>query len=199
MSKKLYGKSILKTHEKFYLADASLKYCIMDFHTKSLTSSPKNIVYFEFKREGYKVYTDKNKTKEIDFISTHCNEHIYIQIYLRLPEESVQEIVNFLEIKNHYPKYTITLNEFAGRNVNSIKMMHLSDCVLKDSFNYGIASQQKKYKNHDTCLKQQLSWFFVFYFMYSSSQPSFLYLEHNKFESFILLHYYLRELAFTNI
>lgn len=132
--KKLYGKSILKTHEKFYLADASLKYCIMDFHTKSLASSPKNIVYFELKREGYKVYTDKNKTKEIDFVSIHCNEHIYIQIYLHLPEESVQEIVNFLEIKNHYPKYTITLDEFAGRNVNGIKMMHLPDCLLKDKF-----------------------------------------------------------------
>ena len=52
----LQGKSILKTQEKFYLADSSLKYCIMGFNPKSVAAMLENIVYFELRRRGYEVY-----------------------------------------------------------------------------------------------------------------------------------------------
>ena len=55
----LQGKSVLKTQEKFYLADASLKYCIMGFNPKSIASMLENIVYFELRRRGYDVYIGK--------------------------------------------------------------------------------------------------------------------------------------------
>ena len=42
----LQGKSVLKTQEKFYLADASLKYCVMGFNAKSVAAMLENIVYF---------------------------------------------------------------------------------------------------------------------------------------------------------
>lgn len=56
----MQGKTVLKTQEKFYLADASLKYCIMGFNTKSVAAMLENIVYFELKRKGYDVYIGKN-------------------------------------------------------------------------------------------------------------------------------------------
>ena len=59
---------MLKTQEKFYLADASLKYCIMGFNPKSITAMLENIVYFEL-RWDYEVYIGKNETKEIDFVA----------------------------------------------------------------------------------------------------------------------------------
>ena len=40
----LQGKSVLKTQEKFYLADASLKYCIMGFNPKTIAAMLENIV-----------------------------------------------------------------------------------------------------------------------------------------------------------
>ena len=43
----LQGKSVLKTQEKFYLADASLKYCMMGFNPTSIAAMLENIVYFE--------------------------------------------------------------------------------------------------------------------------------------------------------
>ena len=52
----LQGKSVLKTQEKYYLADPSLKYCIMGFNPKSVASMLENLVYFELKRRGYEVY-----------------------------------------------------------------------------------------------------------------------------------------------
>jgi len=60
----LQGKSVLKTQEKFYLADASLKYCIMGFNPKSIAAMLENIVYFELRRRGYEVYIGKNETKK---------------------------------------------------------------------------------------------------------------------------------------
>ena len=65
----MQGKSVLKTQEKFYLADSSLKYCIMGFNPKSIAAMLENIVYFELRRRGYEVYIGKNETKEIDFVA----------------------------------------------------------------------------------------------------------------------------------
>ena len=46
------------------------------------------------------------------------DERIYVQVCLNLPEESDREIANLLEIKDHYPKYVVTLDDLAGGNVD---------------------------------------------------------------------------------
>ena len=55
----LQGKSVLKTQEKFYLADQSIKYALYGFSPTSVASILENIVYFELKRRGYDVYIGK--------------------------------------------------------------------------------------------------------------------------------------------
>lgn len=130
----LQGKSVLKTQEKFYLADASLKYCMMGFNPKSLAVMLENIVYFELRRRGYEVYIGKNETKEIDFVAVRRDERIYVQVCRSLPEESDRETANLLEIKDHYPKYVVTLDEFASGNINGVKIVHLADFLLRDEY-----------------------------------------------------------------
>ena len=130
----LQGKSVLKTQEKFYLADASLKYCIMGFNPKSIAAMLENIVYFELRRRGYEVYIGKNETKEIDFVAVQRDERIYVQVCRRLPEESDREVANLLEIKDHYPKYVVTLDELAAGNINGVKIVHLADFLLSDTY-----------------------------------------------------------------
>lgn len=130
----LQGKSVLKTQEKFYLADASLKYCMMGFNPKSLAAMLENIVYFELRRRGYEVYIGKNETKEIDFVAVRRDERIYVQVCRSLPEESDRETANLLEIKDHYPKYVVTLDEFASGNINGVKIVHLADFLLRDEY-----------------------------------------------------------------
>ena len=130
----LQGKSVLKTQEKFYLADASLKYCMMGFNPKSLAAMLENIVYFELRRRGYEVYIGKNEKKEIDFVAVRRDERIYVQVCRSLPEESDRETVNLLEIKDHYPKYVVTLDEFASGNINGVKIVHLADFLLRDEY-----------------------------------------------------------------
>lgn len=127
----LQGKSVLKTQEKFYLADQSLKYCIMGFNPKSIASMLENIVYFELKRRGYEVYIGKLGTKEIDFVAIKRDERIYVQVCRTLPENSNREIGNLLAIKDQYPKYVVTLDELSTGNVNGVKIIHLFDFLLK--------------------------------------------------------------------
>ena len=108
-------KSVLKTQEKFYLADTSLKYCIMGFNPKSIAAMLENIVYFELRRRGYEVYIGKNETKEIDFVAVRRDERIYFQVCRRLPEESDREVANLLEI-------------------NGVKIVHLADFLLSGEY-----------------------------------------------------------------
>ena len=130
----LQGKAVLKTQEKFYLADTSLKYCIMGFDLKSIPSMLENVVYFELRRRGYEVYIGKSGTKEIDFVAVQRDERIYVQVCTRLPEESDRELANLLEIKDHYPKYVVTLDELATGNVNGVKIVHLADFLLSHEY-----------------------------------------------------------------
>ena len=130
----MQGKTVLKTQEKFYLADASLKYCMMGFNPKSVAAMLENIVYFELRRKGYDVYIGKNATKEIDFVAVRRDERIYVQVCRNLPEESDREVANLLEIKDHYPKYVVTMDELAAGNINGVKIVHLADFLLSKDY-----------------------------------------------------------------
>lgn len=123
----LQGKSILKTHEKFYLADASLKYCMMGFNPKSIAAMLENIVYFELRRRGYDVYIGKNATKEIDFVAVKRDERISVQVWRNLPEESDHEIANLFNIKDQFFKFIVTLDELTVGNIKGVKIVHLAN------------------------------------------------------------------------
>ena len=128
----LQGKSVLKTQEKYYLADPSLKYSIMGFNPKSVAAMLENLVYFELRRRGYEVYIGKYETKEIDFVAVRRDDRIYVQICRNLPENSDRELANLLELKDHYPKYVVTLDDLAGGNVNGVKIVHMADFLLSE-------------------------------------------------------------------
>lgn len=126
----LQGKNILKTQEKFYIADQSIKYALFGFNPTSIASMMENLVFFELKRRGYEVYIGKNGDKEIDFVAVKRDEKQYIQVCRELPKESDREIANLMAIKDNYPKIVITLDDYASGNINGIKIVHLADFLL---------------------------------------------------------------------
>ena len=130
----LQGKSILKTQEKYYLSDVSLKYALLGYNRKMLDGAMENIVFLELKRRGYNVFIGKNNTKEIDFVAERCAEKIYVQVCVQLPENSDREIGNLMEIRDHYPKYVVTHNELDVGIENGIKIVHLSDFLLAEAW-----------------------------------------------------------------
>lgn len=130
----LQGKSVLKTQEKFYLADAALKYCVMGFNPKSIASMLENIVYFELLRRGYQVYIGKLGTKEIDFVAERQGARIYVQVCRTLPEDSDREISNLLEIRDQHPKLIVTLDPYAAGNVDGVRILHAVDFLLSAGY-----------------------------------------------------------------
>ena len=132
----LHGKEILKTQEKFYLADVSLKYAVLGYNVDSVASSLENIVYLELRRRGYDVYIGKMKDKEIDFVATNQNDKIYVQVTQEIKSEKTQkrEYDQLLEIKDNYPKYVGMANDFASGNYQGIKTMNITDFLLSKEY-----------------------------------------------------------------
>lgn len=62
------------------------------------------------------------------------DKRIYVQICRNLPEESNREVANLLEIRDHYPKYVVTLDELAAGNINGVKIVHLTDFLLTEDY-----------------------------------------------------------------
>ena len=71
--------------------------------------------------------------KEIDFVATNRDDRLYIQVCRELPKESDREIANLMEIKDHFPKMVVTLDDYASGNVNGIKIVHLADFLLNEN------------------------------------------------------------------
>lgn len=132
----LQGKNILKTQEKFYLADVSLRYSVLGYTVDSVASSLENIVYLELKRRGYNVYIGKTKDKEIDFVATKQNEKIYVQVTQEIKSEKTQkrECEQLLEIRDNYPKYVVMADDFAGGNYEGIKTMNIVEFLLSKEY-----------------------------------------------------------------
>lgn len=126
----LQGKAVLKTQEKYYLSDISLKYSQMGFNRKMLSAMLENIVYLEMRRRNYDVYIGKLGTKEIDFIGVRRDERIYIQVCDQLPEDSSRETENLMNIKDHYHKYVVCRDPLAIGNDNGIEIVHIADFLL---------------------------------------------------------------------
>ena len=132
----LQGKEILKTQEKFYLADNSLRYSVLGYNADSVAASLENIVYLELCRRGYTVHIGKTSDGEIDFVATRQNEKIYVQVTQEINSEKTEkrEYNRLLEIHDNYPKYVLRADEFAGGNYEGIKTMHIADFLLSSEY-----------------------------------------------------------------
>ena len=128
------GKKYLESSEKFYLCDTGIRYAILGSRNMDYGRVYENMVCIELLRRGYGVYVGKLYQKEIDFVAVRRDERIYVQVCRRLPEESDREVANLLEIKDHYPKYVVTLDELAAGNINGVKIVHLADFLLSDIY-----------------------------------------------------------------
>lgn len=132
----LQGKEILKTQEKFYLADVALRYSVLGYNADSVASSLENIVYLELCRRGYTVNVGKTGDSEIDFVAVRQNEKIYVQVTQEINSEKTEkrEYSRLLEIPDNYPKFVLTTDEFAGGNYEGIRTMHIADFLLSAEY-----------------------------------------------------------------
>lgn len=132
----LQGKEILKTQEKFHLADTSLRYSVLGYNDDTVASSLENVVYLELRRRGYTVHIGKMGDAEVDFVATRQNERVYVQVTQRIDSGKTEkrEYERLLEIRDNYPKYVLRTDEFAGGNYQGIITMHVADFLLSNAY-----------------------------------------------------------------
>ncbi len=132
----LQGRELLKTQEKFYLADLALRYSVLGYDADSVAASLENIVYLELCRRGYTVNVGKTDGGEIDFVAERQNERLYVQVTQEIRSEKTakREYERLLEIRDNYPKYVLTTDAFAGGNYQGIRTMHIADFLLSTEY-----------------------------------------------------------------
>ena len=132
----LRGKEILKTQEKFYLADTSLRYSVLGYTPDSVAASLENVVYLELCRRGYTVSIGKTLDGKIDFVAQRQNDRLYLQVTQEIKSEKTEkrEYERLLEVRDNYPKYVLRTDEFAGGNYEGIKSMHIADFLLSNEY-----------------------------------------------------------------
>lgn len=110
----LEGKKILTVNEKYYCADHGLREAVFGKNTQNIDQILENIVCLELLRRNFKVFVGKKDESEIDFIAERNGVKIYVQVaYLLASEETVRrEFSVYDSIKDNFPKYVVSMDEF---------------------------------------------------------------------------------------
>ena len=110
----LEGKKVLTVNEKYYCADHGLREAVFGKNTQNIDQILENIVCLELLRRNFKVFVGKKDESEIDFIAERNGVKIYVQVaYLLASEETVRrEFSVYDSIKDNFPKYVVSMDEF---------------------------------------------------------------------------------------
>ena len=130
------GKEILKTLEKCYAGDPGLIHATMGYRDRAISGLLENIILLELKRRGYNVFTGRSEEREVDFIAMRGEEKLYVQVSFRMDAQSTvdREFNPLLEIRDHHPKYVVTMDDIWRDNYEGVKHMHIADFLLADFY-----------------------------------------------------------------
>ena len=123
------GKMHLKTESKYYICDTGLRNMILGTVNKDVGHQIENIVYLELLRRGYTVHIGKSgRGTEVDFVAARDKKTEYYQVSASVLEEKTleRELTPLRQIKDNYPKFLITLDDFIGDH-DGIDQVNLID------------------------------------------------------------------------
>ena len=127
------GKQYLETGSKYYVADIGLRYFILGSKKTDMGHILENIVYLELLRRGYEVHIGKVGDAEVDFIAVGYEGEEYYQVSQTVMEESTlkRELASLDAIRDHNPKYLLTMDYVPMISHNGIKQINVLDWLLK--------------------------------------------------------------------
>jgi len=111
------GKMHLKTESKYYICDTGLRNMILGTRGRDIGHQIENIVFLELLRRGYTINIGKSgRGTEVDFVAVRDKQTAYYQVSATVLDESTlkRELEPLKQIKDNYPKYLITLDDFAS-------------------------------------------------------------------------------------
>lgn len=129
------GKEYLKTGYKYYAVDLGLRYMVLGNKPTDRGYILENIVYLELLRRGYDLYIGKVGTKEVDFIAIGEEGEEYYQVAYTVIDADgktlERELAPLLAIKDHNPKYLLTMDNEPLVNHQGIKQIYVLDWLMK--------------------------------------------------------------------
>lgn len=121
--------------DKYYFEDLGLRNCHFGFSMqKDIHKLMENAIFLHLSQQHYEVFTGQQTAgKEIDFVGRKGDEVVYIQSSYLLGDEKAKEreFGNLQSIRNNYPKYVVSLDEWtSGSSVDGIKHIHLGEFLI---------------------------------------------------------------------
>lgn len=128
----IQGKKVFEIGEKYYFNDIGIRNAVAGFSPFDLGQILENIIYLHLKIWGYKIFVGKQNGKKVDFIAERDGEKVYIQVALRITDKQTmeREFGNLKAIKDNYPKYVITLDDYKGASHEGIKHYPIREFLL---------------------------------------------------------------------
>ena len=131
--KDVHGKKIFESGNKYYFEDLGLRNVIYGYKPSDISKIIENAVYNHLRIKKYRVNIGKMENLEIDFVAEKNNELIYIQVAYLLGDEKTQkrEFGNLAMIRDHYPKYVISMDELpVNVSYKGIKYLSLASFLM---------------------------------------------------------------------
>jgi predicted AAA+ superfamily ATPase len=128
------GKQYLKTGDKYYLADMGLRYYLLGSKGADAGRMLENVVFLELLRRRRELSIGKWGNMEIDFVVTSGDITEYYQVALSVRDESTlaRELRPLDAIRDHHPKFLLTLDDDPPANSNGIRRLNALDWLLAD-------------------------------------------------------------------
>ena len=130
------GKQYLKTGDKYYAADIGLRYSVLGNKRADEGHILENIVYLELLRRGYDIYIGKVGASEVDFIAIGEEGEEYYQVAYTVTDADgrtlERELAPLNAIKDHNPKYLLTMDYGPVISHNGIKQINVLDWLIKN-------------------------------------------------------------------
>lgn len=126
------GKQYLKTLEKYYVIDIGLRFMLLGSRQADAGHILENVVYLELLRRGYDVSVGKVDEYEVDFVAQSGRGTTYFQVALSVRNEQTleRELRALMSIRDHYPKFILTLDDDPEIQYDGIRRINARDWVL---------------------------------------------------------------------
>lgn len=126
------GKQLLKTLEKYYLVDVALRRVMLGRQGVDVGHLLENVVYLELLRHNQHVFIGKAGDLEIDFVTINDEQTSYYQVSatVRNADTLERELAPLKSIKDHNPKWLLTLDEDPDANYDGIRKVNVLQWLL---------------------------------------------------------------------
>ena len=131
------GLKMFENGDKYYFEDLGLRNCHLGFNLqRDIHKLIENAVYLHLLHCRFEVFTGQQSGgREVDFVARRGDKIIYIQATYLLSDDTTRqrEFGNLLAIRNNYPKYVVSLDEWtSGSITDGILHLHLATFLQMD-------------------------------------------------------------------